>query len=33
MFNRMIDWAVTNRLLVILALITLTVSAFLLSPN
>ena len=33
MFNRIIDWAVTNRLLVVLALITLTVSAVFIIPR
>ena len=33
MFNRMIDWAVTNRLLVVIALITLTVSAVFIIPK
>jgi len=33
MFNRIIDWAVTNRLLVAIALITLTVSAFFIIPR
>ena len=33
MFNRMVDWAVTNRLLVAIALITLTVSAFFIIPR
>ena len=33
MFNRIVDWAVTNRLLVAIALITLTVSAFFIIPR
>ena len=33
MFNRIIDWAVTNRLLVVIALITLTVSAVFIIPK
>lgn len=33
MFNRIIDWAVTNRLLVVIALITLTVSAVFVIPK
>jgi len=33
MFNRMIDWAVTNRSLVVIALITLTVSAVFIIPK
>ena len=33
MFNRIIDWAVTNRLLVVIALITLTVSAVFMIPK
>jgi cobalt-zinc-cadmium resistance protein CzcA len=33
MFNRIIDWAVTNRLLVALALITLMISAFFIIPK
>ncbi|MGH1484763.1 MAG: efflux RND transporter permease subunit [Cellvibrionaceae bacterium] len=33
MFNRIIDWAVTNRLLVVIALITLTISAIFIIPK
>ena len=33
MFNRIIDWAVINRLLVVIALITLTVSAVFIIPK
>ena len=33
MFNRIVDWAVTNRLLVAIALITLTVSAYFIIPR
>lgn len=33
MFNRIIDWSVTNRLLVVIALITLTVSAVFIIPK
>jgi len=33
MFNRIIDWAVSNRLLVVIALITLTVSAVFIIPK
>ena len=33
MFNRIIDWAVTNRLLVVIALMTLTISAIFIIPK
>ncbi len=33
MFNRIIDWAVTNRLLVVIALMTLTISAVFIIPK